>query len=418
MRRFSVFVCLFFVVFLLTGSVSFAQHAKTAAAGNVRAPLSAREFPSFPGSSIRPTHMAFNSLSPSTNAAVRNASAGALTVRSIPTFSSSFSYQGNTFPFTMVGRAPQNGGTTWIDTSYLAISFFFDEFVDQNGNNIVIDATANSANLLNGPDFERFSYTTGDTQFGDAVQRAEFFQVLNDKTPKGPWHTLLVPPRQLKPITVEVPFYESLVFQLPDGTLFALMNINFIASQLNTLLQTESLRIDEIPIFATRNVVYGDFFAGEPLDCCVGGFHTAVEVRKQDTTAFVQVLDFVTSLDAAISNVLFGDPTVFADVEPLSHELSETFNDPFVNNIVPRWESPADAPPLVNCSNLLETGDPVEGLPDASFPVMIDGFLYHPQTEALLQWFSRQTPSSAFGGAYSYPGNNLTSASAACPAGN
>jgi len=42
---------------------------------------------------------------------------------------------------------------------------------------------------------------------------------------------------------------------------------------------------------------------------------------------------------------------------------------------------------------------------------MIDGFLYHPQTEALLQWFSRQTSSNAFGGAYSYPGNNLTSAS-------
>jgi hypothetical protein len=35
-------------------------------------------------------------------------------------------------------------GTTRIDTSHLAISFFFDEFVDLKANNIVIDATGNT----------------------------------------------------------------------------------------------------------------------------------------------------------------------------------------------------------------------------------------------------------------------------------
>lgn len=416
MRRLCVFVSL--VVFCLAGSAAFAQNLKRAAGGQTRLPLKASEFSISTNSPIKPTHMAFNRLSASTNAAVQNPAASPLlTVRSIPRFSGSFSFSGTTFPFTMAGRAPQKGGTTKIDTSYLAISFFFDEFVDQNGNNIVIDATANTKNLLSGPDFARFSYTTGNTQFSDAVQRAEFFNVLNDTDESGPWHTLLESPRQLTPVTVEVPFYESLVFQLPDGAFFALINVNFLASQLNTLLQTEELHVGEIPIFVTHNAIYGDFFAGSPLNCCVGGFHTAVERGQSHNTALVQVFAFATSLDAEISNAAFGDPTAFADVAPLSHELSEIFNDPFVNNAVPRWANPASASPFITCSSFLETGDPVEGLPNPSFPVMIDGFLYHPQTEALLQWFSRQSPSTAIGGAYSYPGNNLTSPSTACPPG-
>lgn len=416
MRRLSVFVSL--VVFCLAGSAAFAQNLKGAAGGQTRLPLKASEFSISTNSSIKPNHMAFNRLSVSTNAAVQNSAASPqLTVRSIPTFSSSFSFAGTTFPFTMAGRGPQKGGTTQLDTSYLAISFFFDEFVDQNGNNIVIDATANTQNLLNGPDFASFPYTTGNTQFSDAVQRAEFFNVVNDTGENGSWHTLLEPPRQLTPVTVEVPFYESLVFQLPDGAVFALIDVNFLASQLNTLLQTEELRIDEIPIFATHNAIYGDFFAGAPLDCCVGGFHSAVELGQSHNIALVQVFAFATSLDPEISNAAFGDPTAFADVASLSHELCEIFNDPFVNNTVPRWQNPASAAPFITCSSFLETGDPVEGLPNASFPVMIGGFLYHPQTEALLQWFSRENPSSAISRAYSYPGNNLTSPSTACPAG-
>ena len=416
MRRLPISVSLF--VFCLSGSAGFAQNLKAPVAGQARLPLTASEFRISVTAPMRPTHMAFNRLSASTNTAVQNSAASPqLKVRSIPTFSSSFSFGGTAFPFTMAGRAPQRGGTTEIDTSYLAISFVFDEFVDQNGNNIVFDATANTQNLLKGPEFTPFPYTTGNTQFSDAVQRAEFFNLLKDAGENGSWHTLLEKPRQLTPVTVEVPFYESLVFQLPDGALFALIDVNFLASQLNTLLQTEELRVDEIPIFVTHNAIYGDFFAGQPLDCCVGGFHTAIETRRSDNTVFVQLLAFATSLDAEISSAAFGDPTAFADVGPLSHELSEIFNDPFVNNVVPRWQDPASTPPFISCSSFLESGDPVENLPDASFPVMIGGFLYHPQTEALLQWFSRQTPSRAIGGAYSYPGNNLTSPSTACPPG-
>jgi len=66
--------------------------------------------------------------------------------------------------------------------------------------------------------------------------------------------------------------------------------------------------------------------------------------------------------------------------------------------------------------NLLEVGDPVEVAADPSFPVTVDNYTYHPQTLATLQWFSRQTPSSAIDHAYSFPGENqLTSPSQPCP---
>jgi hypothetical protein len=410
MRKLPVFASLFVICF--AGSAAFAQNLQSAA-GKPRHPLNTSEIPNLIKGPIKTKHFSSSRLSASTQAAVQGAAAStSVTIKSVPFFNGSFTFHNQTFPFTMMGHAPQKGGTTRVDTSYLAISFFFDEFVDGNGNNIVIDATGNTKNLLNGPDFERFPYSTGNTQFSDAVQRAEFFHVMkkpHDDDGDDAWHTLLERPRQFKPVTVEVPFGSSFVFT--DGTnFFAIVDINFLVSQLNTLVQTEDIHVDEVSIFVTHNTVYADFFFG---GCCIGGFHGAFETQQVGNTVFVQVFDFATSLDAAVANDIFGDPTAFADVDALSHELSETFNDPFVNNIVPSWQFPG-APPGF-CSNVLETGDPVVNLPNPSFPVTIDGFLYHPQTEALLQWFSRKSPSNAFNGAYSYPGNNLTSPSTACP---
>ncbi|HUC77450.1 MAG TPA: hypothetical protein VMS04_19275, partial [Vicinamibacterales bacterium] len=47
------------------------------------------------------------------------------------------------------------------------------------------------------------------------------------------------------------------------------------------------------------------------------------------------------------------------------------------------------------------------GLPNSTFPMTMNGFTYHPQNEALLQWFQFQMPSDALDGAYSYPNQTL-----------
>ena len=44
----------------------------------------------------------------------------------------------------------------------------------------------------------------------------------------------------------------------------------------------------------------------------------------------------------------------------------------------------------------------IEGLPQATTPIKLNGFTYHPQKEAFLQRFEFQPPSTALDGAYSY----------------
>ena len=78
--------------------------------------------------------------------------------------------------------------------------------------------------------------------------------------------------------------------------------------------------------------------------------------------------------------------------------MTETFNDPFVNNATPWYLAPNG-----NCQNNLETGDAIEGLPNAEYPITLHGTVWHPQNEALLQWFAGVTPSNAIDHAYSYP---------------
>jgi hypothetical protein len=405
MRRLFAGVSLVALCLLSSGSFAQAQKAVTP-----RLPV-AIDASFFKSLGTTPKHTSSNKMSAAANAATKQQSTR---IVSIPNFSSSFTFQGTVFPFTMLGNKPEAGGTTEVPTSYVPISYFFDEFVDANGNNIVIDANALTHAVRESPEFDRFAYTSGDTQFTDAVQRAEFFNLIKHKDGDDSWHTLFEDPRILIPVTVEVPVGSSVVFGLPDGSVVALIDINFLASQLNTLLQTEGVKVTEVPIFLTHNAVYGDFLANQPQDCCIGGFHTAFESNQVGDKMFVQTFAFATWLDADVSDFVFGDPTIFADVQALSHELAELTNDPFVNNATPNYQIPG-APPGA-CQANLEVGDIIENLPVPDFPITINGFTYHPQNEALLQWFEGQSPSTAIGGAYSYPNTTLlTSPFSPCP---
>ena len=86
-------------------------------------------------------------------------------------------------------------------------------------------------------------------------------------------------------------------------------------------------------------------------------------------------------------------PPADEDIAALSHEIAEWYNNPFVSNMVPPWETP----PAYPCNNRLEVGDPLVGTTFAD-----NG--YHLQDEAFLSWFARQVPSMGLGGMYSFLG--------------
>ena len=348
-----------------------------------------------------PMHRAENRLSATTNLAVQ---AQSQNIVSLPTFTSSFTSQGFSYAYTMVGQNPALRRTTVVPTSYVPLSLYFDEFVDQNGNNITIDATTITREIRNSPLFENAQYATGDTQFVDAQMRAEFWPLISGRRNEN-YHVLLDQPQTLTPVTIEVPYGASEVFVDPSGNYFALIDVAFLESQLNTMLQLEPVDVHSIPIFLTRNAVFGDFSMAQPVDCCVGGFHTAYVSRQTANRTFVQTVAFATSLDSDVANTIFEDPGVFADINALSHELAETLNDPFANNIAPNYQLPG-APQGV-CQNTLEVGDITENLIPNYTGVTLHGFTYHPQTLGVLQWFEDSPQSNAINGDFSFPDGSL-----------
>lgn len=322
-------------------------------------------------------------------------------VLTVPHFAGSFAFEGKTFPFNVVGANPKAGGSTTIPTQLKPVTLLFEGYQDEKGAPIVLSPASIMASVSNSPNFHPAQYINGFTQFADAVQRAQFNNAMGPE-----WHTILQTPQLLKPLIMVVPKNSAKVFRNRiTGDLYAVVDTAFFVSQLNTLVQMENLRIDALPIVLTRNVMLAP--SADVKQCCVLGFHTAFDAGQLNDTQMLQTLVWASWIDQGIMG-----PGV-ADVTAMSHEISEWVNDPFGTNLVPAWQYPNAA---LGCQNNLETGDPLATLPNAGFPVNIEGFTYHPQNQVLLPWFTRQS-SDALDHAYSFPDSTLlTAPSQACPA--
>lgn len=320
-------------------------------------------------------------------------------ILSVPHFTGSFAFQGSAYPYTIVGNKPQMGGTTEIPAEIIPISLFFEEYVDENGQPLVLDPAPVLPRVQTSPNFRSASWQTGFTQFADAVQRAQFFSVASQS-----WHTLLGKPQILQPIRIDVPPGMARVFRnRSTGVTYAVVDSAFFISHLNTIIQLENLRVDALAIALTSNVLLAP--RADVKQCCVLGFHTSFDVGELAQVKFVQTFIWASWVDAGILGANL------ADVTPMSHEISEWMNNPFGSNIVPGWQHPSGT----GCQNNLETADPLATLPNAGFPVTIDGFTYHPHNQVMLQWFQRNAVSDAFDGAFSFPDPTLvTGPSQAC----
>jgi len=326
-----------------------------------------------------------------------------------------------TWQYTLVGRAPfgtdeseGSAETTEIRAPIVPVSLDLRNFDGSprfvGGKRLFSDGTQYVNPVLNSPVFSNTSYGSSGspTQYTDAVQRAEFFNKAASE-----WHTLLRP-RVATPRTM-VLIRGTYRFALnADGSccFFVLVDIGTFANALFPATAADTttvmgaaenagdIRTRDISTFLFPNAFL--YFNNDPKQCCVLGFHS-YDVEPGGADNGFRERRYVMNYSSWISPGLF---RTFSDVTALSHELSETFNDPFVNNATPWWLSPNG-----RCQNNLEDGDVIEGLPNAVFPIALNGFTYHPQNEALLQWFAGVTPSSAISGAYSYPDTNvLTSA--------
>jgi hypothetical protein len=331
-----------------------------------------------------------------------------------PGFDSNDNPQNEWFSNT-VGNPPEMGGTTIINAPVIPVSIDLrnadgsPRFV--NGQRLFYDVTPYINGILNSPVYQNSTYSSSSTptQFTDAVQRAEFF-----KEAKPDWHTILAP--SLKTPRVMVLLRGTYSFALnADGTCcrYILVDENTFANALFPATVTDTTT----PIGAAEHA--GDIttkdmssfifpntylYFGTTANCCVLGFHS-FDFEPGDASNGNTDRAYVVNYSSWISPGLFG-PT-FQDVTAHSHEVAESFNDPFVafdgiHDQTPWWKSPNG-----NCQNDLEDGDVIEGMTDATYPVVLNGFTYHPQNESLLQWFRFEEHSSAIDGAYSYPNELL-----------
>jgi len=323
---------------------------------------------------------------------------------SVPTFGASFISRGNTWQLNMMGTSPWDGASTTIPANIVAVSLRLQNADLVTFTNVSVAPFLTPA--LNSPNFQRANYSTGaGIQFGDAIQRAEFWHKM-----KAGWHTNLHPAAVVHIITITVPRFitvdvngfktqvqtyfsekatdgRTAVFLLDQ--FFNQQIFNVVANEINAgRFSTNALNIALFP----NTFIFSLNAQGGVGSCCTLGFHTFFTdsgVPKESRWIF-----------AFASWISPGVFTGFQDVTALSHEISESLNDPFVDNQVPAWQFPGEPG---TCQDNLETGDPVEVLANPSFPVHVSGVTYHPQTEALLQWFEQKSTSTAINSAYSFP---------------
>jgi hypothetical protein len=347
----------------------------------------------------------------------------------VPTFEGAFAATGGpdvgqVYPYIMIGNDPKVGGTTTIPAKITTVSL---QLLNADGSvNQVVSYNPFENLTLGSPVFEKVLYGDGRAQFTDAIQRAEFFNTM-----KQNWHTQL-DPTVVNRVTVTVPRFVNV--RLPDGTTAQVQNYyvgkapngdsfvelldlffnsvfdNQVISDINSGNDTtDAFNMELYPntyLFSIDNT-------GKFASCCVLGFHTYF----LDSSTVPQPR-WITAFASWVSPGIFG--AGFQDITPLSHEVTEAYDDPFVNTAVPVWQFPGQPANSKVCQGNLETGDPVEVLPDATVavPLRESGKVYtfHPQTEALLQWFSQGPASNAIDGAWSYPNESaLTRSAVPCP---
>ena len=317
--------------------------------------------------------------------------------------------------YTMAGSRPERGGTTSLNAPIVPVSL---DLLDYDGSVRVVaghrlhhSVAPFILAVMDSPVFQKSDYSSSDvpTQFTDAVQRAEFYNVMQPD-----WHTVLKPSVKAER-RLALPRGSYFFALNDDGSCcaFVLVDINVFSnllfpssasdakSPVGAAEHSGDITTSDISTFLFPNTY---LYSNNPNQCCVLGFHT-YDFEPGDESNNFREKRYVLNYSSWISPGLFGPG--FGDITALSHEITESVNDPFVGSdgvhgITPWWLSQNG-----NCQDDLEVGDVVEGLPDSTIAIRTKDRTYHPQNEALLQWFEFQSPSTAIGGAYSYPNQNV-----------
>ncbi len=313
-------------------------------------------------------------------------------------YTANYTSFGKSNPFNIVGTDPSlDANTTTVPVVIVPIKLTF------NSTGKVLDGTNQVASTVNSPIFLTSDYVTGGTdvgvtQYGDAIQRAQFWN-FSGFSPAG-YHVLLGAPTVAPTVSITVTTGNGTTY---NSGAIGVVSESFFDPLLTAMVPSFGPNV--LPIFLTDNVYESS--DGTVNTCCVLGYHDSE--GPPVVTAHTWIYAAYTRSGTFNGNVI-------QDVQALSHETSEWMNDPFVGafpggiNLIPPAKLPGQGGA---CIINFETGDPLEA-PPIVFTQVTNATTYHLQDEAFLWWYMH---GSSFGvnGFFSYTGKFLTFSSLCGP---
>lgn len=298
--------------------------------------------------------------------------------RTIPYWTHAFSVAGTSYRAVLVGKPPS------AETTTIPIMLVPVVITAAGAKPFVLDARTIMDQVVASPLFAPADYAAGRMQFTDAMLHTEF------PGASAQWHTIYAP-TVAAPLFVTFPAksYNARV-SATGARLVVLRRDAVLDGAITADLNSGKYDPAGVVMYITFNALEADAF----------GYHFATAVGARA----VQVAGFSSWLVGV--DDLFGIPS--PDAATLSHELAEIEHDPLnrPKSLTRKWGDPFGGNKCFQ--SLIEVGDAIENAPaDVQLaPVAMPGggATYTVQKEALLQWFTRTSPSDALGGAYSFPG--------------
>jgi hypothetical protein len=177
----------------------------------------------------------------------------AANLTTIPHWSDSFTYQGLVYSYTMVGTDPKRGSaTTVIPTVLIPLRFVFADGNVFDASTDLVDGQTSVQGIINSPIFQNYDFVSGgthvgNTQYGDAFQRANFWDSVSTRSPN--YHVLLGQPTVLPTQTINVP--DGLGSYGTDpvtGLTVPLVDLDFLSSQTAPILTAANVSPTTLPI--------------------------------------------------------------------------------------------------------------------------------------------------------------------------
>lgn len=293
-----------------------------------------------------------------------------------------FQYTAGDATYTLAGGDPAKGAETRIPVTLVPLNLRFTA-----GPVVTLSATGDVPSVLASPIFQPYAFATGGkAQYTDALLRSTV-------TAGAGTHTVLMKPT-VRSLTIEIPPTAGYVLSSKkNGGRIAVVDLQYVQLEMFKKLHVQK---GLVLAFAHDTTFYAE---KDDTICCTVGTHG---VDRATGTSFV-LGSYFAHTPALVQE---------RDVQPLTQQLAEFFNDPLhdplapghtaTGNMVPLWAMPSGGCGGRGIGSSYFLLEPTDTNHKNNFPVSAPFVAgrFHLSNVALLPWYAGTSATSAV---YSFP---------------